>query len=245
MAERFIKLPMGCTKSPDIGIISLKIGASKSQILGTLACASELFFEEKSDQTNTIELISYMLTEPEELIEKIIIGLQTRGFLDEKFRVIGMSTISESAERKRRQREKNRAAFAGQSRDSHGTVTDSHGTVTDSPNKINKTKPNQTKEINKINKTPLPPKQGSVDNNIEGSGSFKKIGQGRSGGFDIRDHLPDEDIHEIYRCYAVGLNWNVTELYEKYNAYVANDPPRQPKAAFMGWVKKFTKGKRA
>jgi hypothetical protein len=65
------------------------------------------------------------------------------------------------------------------------------------------------------------------------------VGQGRA--FDVRDHLKDDDYVEIGQ-YMQG--WDRKMLFDKYNAFVAKDPPNQPKAAFIGWLKKFTKGRR-
>lgn len=232
MAERFIKLPMGCTKSADIGIIAKRLNIKKSLVLGVFACASELFFEEKTDTSNNVELIAYTLDESEELIQQIITELKNRKFIDENFRVIGITTISESAERKRRQREKMR-----QSRDSHANVTDSHGTVTTNkeinrPDQIDQTKETKEKDQTK-----------AATNGDGRSGSFLRVGMvGSVGRFDIEPLLESEDFFQIR---DIAPLWDRKELFSKYNAFVANDPPRKPREAFIGWLKKFTQGKGA
>lgn len=83
---------------------------------------------------------------------------------------------------------------------------------------------------------PLTARGDPVDNS--GSGSFRFAGSGGrvgSSGFDIRQHMRDDDWL-LLRDYCPL--WDKNAVCEKYNAFVASDPPKKPIPAFTGWLKK-------
>lgn len=92
--------------------------------------------------------------------------------------------------------------------------------------------------IDQKERSPLPP---SAPRRNEGkrSGSFEARSLGSvligSGQFDIRSHLDDQHWRALIE-YAP--QWDRNVVCEKYNAFVVNDPPKKPTAAFMGWLKK-------
>lgn len=90
---------------------------------------------------------------------------------------------------------------------------------------------------------PLPPKladpkkvEGVLKNLKVGS-----VGQQGVGRFDVENHLQPDDYIEIYRTVP---GWDKQLLFGKYNAWVREKgTPTNPRQAFFGWLKKFTKGK--
>lgn len=73
-------------------------------------------------------------------------------------------------------------------------------------------------------------------------GSFGPVGSG-SGSFDIREKFSEGDWDEIslaMRDY-VHATWDRKEIFARYNAFAKTDQPRNPKRAFVGWLKKNAK----
>lgn len=72
---------------------------------------------------------------------------------------------------------------------------------------------------------------------LNGDNGGDKIGEG----FEIGDWLTPEGLAEAREA-APG--WDMHHLRERYNAWVRGQTiPRNPEKAFIGWIKKFTKGK--
>lgn len=64
--------------------------------------------------------------------------------------------------------------------------------------------------------------------------------------FDI-DHLLSDNDRDKARDAVLPYGWDLHELIREYNDGVNNgrrDPPDKPGIAFIGWCKKYTKGKR-
>lgn len=119
-----------------------------------------------------------------------------------------------AAERKRLQRERDKVAVTGGHGQSHDVTTD-------------QTRPDQIRPESKRPKT--------VPVTARGSGSFRVAGSGVGSGqgFDIRHHLKDDD-YLLFRTYCPL--WDKDVVCEKYNAYVAGDPPKKPVKGFTGWL---------
>lgn len=91
-------------------------------------------------------------------------------------------------------------------------------------------------------RTPLTPQNQKPVSSPGQSGSFKRVGMVGSGqGFDVAPYLRDNDYREML---VLAPGWDRNKLIETYNAWVAKNPPDKPRAAFIGWLKRFTKGKR-
>jgi hypothetical protein len=59
----------------------------------------------------------------------------------------------------------------------------------------------------------------------------------------VRNLVSEEALQQVPR---IAPGWDKHALRAKYEAwvFVKREMPRSPDAAFLGWVKKFTKGKR-
>lgn len=75
-------------------------------------------------------------------------------------------------------------------------------------------------------------------------GSLIGIGsdQGRpsAGGYDVRDHLSEDELDEMAVLLNTGVHrsWDRREVYNKFNLFVKNDPPKKPLPALKAWLNK-------
>ena len=74
-----------------------------------------------------------------------------------------------------------------------------------------------------------------------GDGSFRKVGSlvdQIDQSFDIRELLKDDDFIEVNSY--IHSDRDRKSIYDKYNAWIktGKDLPKNPKAAFIGWLKK-------
>jgi hypothetical protein len=213
---------------------------TKPELIGIFCAAVDLAHSGKSRE-QIIEILTFLFErESQKEIEEALDALGDRGVINEDCTPADIEKSTPTAERMRNYRERKRNALR------NGSVTSD---VTHESGDGNALRIDQTRPEEKERKTPLPPKPVTVDNSVSGKEGFSRmgdlvgrlVGQGQIRAFDVRDHLHDDDYVEIGQ-YMQG--WDRKLLFDKYNAFVANDPPRSPKIAFIGWVKKFTKGKR-
>lgn len=82
-------------------------------------------------------------------------------------------------------------------------------------------------------------KRGSLKNgSLIGIGSDQE--RGSAGGYDVREALSEEDLDQacILLNNVVNRSWDRREVFDKFNKFVRNDPPKKPLPAFKGWVEK-------
>lgn len=82
-------------------------------------------------------------------------------------------------------------------------------------------------------------KRGSLKNgSLIGIGSDQ--GRGQSGGYDVRDHLTEDELDEVCVLLntTVHRSWDRKEVFNKFNYFVKKDPPKKPLPAMRAWVNK-------
>lgn len=82
-------------------------------------------------------------------------------------------------------------------------------------------------------------KSGSLKNgSLIGIGSDQ--GRGSAEGYDIRDHLSEDEMDEVCVLLntTVHRNWDRKEVFNKFNSFVKKDPPKKPLPAIRAWVNK-------
>ncbi len=228
--SRWFKMPTGAGQNTDLAIIATKTGISKPVIISSFLIFCELR-EAGKQRAEILELAAFMLGEAENTLAAAWDAMEARGALplhDPENQPLS------AAERKRRQREKDKGAYV--SRESHVTVTD---TQSDSHavSRSRETRPDQKDQRER-------PDQSAgvtVHAPARSVGSFSGFGVVGSvgSGFDVTPHLRDEDWAEMLH---VAPGWDRNELVRKYNAHVASNPPNHPGPAFRGWLKKFAAG---
>ena len=220
-------MPVGTVQNPVLAIIAGKLHLSRVQVISVFTACGEYSSEENKKSKNREELqelISFTLGEASHDVGNTLDALMERGLIDAQGALAGIEIGSTDAARARRYREKQRSERDA-SRDGHVTEK----SASHDASRIDQTRPDQKDQ--KDQKDPLTPNGG------EGSGSFKKVGVVGSGqGFDIREHLNDEDFEKL-RLY-VNPSWDRRAVFEKYNGFVANDPPKAPRVAFFAWANK-------
>ncbi len=177
-----------------------------------------------------IEIVAFTLSEKESDVREAIKLLEERDVIDADGSPVGIDAVSSDAERAKRYREKKKQSRDA-SRDDNGRVHDA--------SRLERPDQREREKDQTVTVTPV-----IVDKS--GAGSFKRVGGLVSGlgglqkPYDVRDYLQDDDFLEVGQ-YMRG--WDRKELFDKFSAYFASNPPKNHKAAFIGWVKKFTKGK--
>ena len=213
--SRWFKVPVGTAQNAIFGIIAKRMNLSVPHIIGIFTAAAELLADGKGLE-HVSEVLAYVYGSTVEEVAGIVVALQDRGIFDADFAVAGIEKTTDTAERMRRYRERKRNGDA--------IVTEPLRNALH----IDQIRPERPEE-----------KDQTRAGAREGSRSFASrslgVGSVRSGGFDIGAHLKDDDFL-IFRDYCP--QWDKRVVMEKYNAYVAASPPKHPRAAFLGWVKK-------
>lgn len=222
MQKLWSKMPS--IQNPLITFIAGKINTPRPNVISVLAAAAEFSQEENKkyrDIQELIELIAYCSGLEISNVQEIFTALQGRGLIDEKGDIVGIEKSSSNTERVRKWREKQRNVTGNVTCNDDETLQETY----------EKERPDQKDQKERPDQT-----RTSVR---EGSGSFASrslgglVGSGRR--FDIADHLDGDDFL-IFRDYCP--QWDRRAVMEKYNSFVASDPPKNPKAGFLAWVKK-------
>lgn len=82
-------------------------------------------------------------------------------------------------------------------------------------------------------------KRGSFKNgSLIGIGSDQ--GRGSAGGYDVREYLSEDELDEVCLLLnqTVHRSWDRKEVFNKFNNFVKNDPPKKPLPAIKVWLGK-------
>lgn len=132
---------------------------------------------------------------------------------------------------KRCDREIDKVLKYKESQSAKAKLRHSHGTATAQPARAS---PQPQPHI----KTPILPNNSARQPVDKSVGDLKVLDLGR---FDIFDHLNDKAL-QLAKDSAKG--WDIYNLIKVYNDGVANRGiPEKPAAAFIAWVRRYTKGK--
>ncbi len=237
--QKWFKMPAGAANNPALAIAAKKIEVPKIAVFACFSIFCELL-EQKKEKSEIIELTAFTLDIPDATVAEIFDALEARKLFPD------FEQRTPAADRQRAYRERQRE---GQNVTRDASVDNAE--ITRGVTRDAKTRPEREKE----RKTPLPPSAPVTpvvtpeQPTAQGSGSFQGIGGvvgrvagGAGAAFDIREHLADDDFVEV-RPYMLGRDPKF--MFDKFNAFFGDNPPRNPKAAFIGWCKKFTQGKRA
>ena len=225
--KRWFKMPSGTAQNAIFGIIAQKHGVKTPHVIGLFTAASDLF-EAGNDYEATVEMLGFTFQVPEREIDDILKALQNRGVFAEDWSISGIEKTTPAAERKRRQRDREKAE-RDMSQDSHVTVT------TPSRDMSHLERPEQNRKTREKD-------QSNVTRQArDTAGSFPRVsGVGSVGRFfDIQGYLQDDDFIDIRRD---APDWDLNVVFDKYSSWVEqNGKPNSPRKAFLAWLPKFTK----
>lgn len=237
----------GTTDDSKLTMLAKKIGVRRCEMTAVWAALMEHASQHVTRGHTAdcdLELISFVQEIELNIVEKIYKTLEEKllivdGKLSNWDKRQPKREDDGAAERKRLQREKEKAAkLAEKEAVKNFSHAASHNVT------IDQTRPDQIRGDKK--ETPLPPNSENLETSEEVfSKNDSGVGSG-SVGWDVLDHLrKDENGYEKAINYANSAHLDLRGVIENYNQIRRKnkDYPDKPVGAFLAWMKKIPKGK--